>query len=292
MEPLQTEPVAVIGLGAMGSELARVLIERGHRVTLWNRTPEKAQSLVKRGGTLAGSVAEAIASSPVIVICIKTHTDTKAILDDPDIDLNGKTIIELSTGSAAEAAALESWLNGRGARCLIGMICTFPKGIGLEESAIVTVGDEYVWNERASMLKQLAGKSTFIGANVAALAALFGALFLPRQGFMFGMIYGALLCEKAGISIEDYIAQIPLTLSVVHDYYDVFAATVPSQDFEDPPASIGTYQAAFQDVLETCANLNVPTEMADTMHQLIQRGIKAGAADKQVTVLTEILRRT
>jgi 3-hydroxyisobutyrate dehydrogenase len=33
--------VSVIGLGIMGSELARVLIERGYDVTVWNRTPEK-----------------------------------------------------------------------------------------------------------------------------------------------------------------------------------------------------------------------------------------------------------
>jgi len=39
----------------------------------------------------------------------------------------------------------------------------------------------------------------FIGENVASLAALFAALFLPRQGFMFGMIYDALIAERAGI---------------------------------------------------------------------------------------------
>jgi hypothetical protein len=55
------------------------------------------------------------------------------------------------------------------------------------------------------MLKDLAGKSSYIGDEVGSLAILYSALFLPRQGFMFGMIYGALLCKKAGVSMDTYV---------------------------------------------------------------------------------------
>ena len=107
---------------------------------------------------------------------------------------------------------------------------------------------------------------------------------------MFGMIYGALICEKAGVSIEDYVEQLPLTIKVVHDYYDVFADSMTRNDFANPPASIGTYLAAFEDTLKTCADLGVRDELAQLLHGLVQKGVEGGLADQQITALTKLLR--
>ncbi len=76
------------------------------------------------------------------------------------------------------------------------------------------------------MLKTLARKSSYIGDKIGSLAILYSALFLPGQGFMFGMIYGAFLYKKAGVSMKTHVEQIPLTIKVVDDYYDVFASSV------------------------------------------------------------------
>ena len=282
--------VSVIGLGIMGSELARVLIERGYDVTVWNRTPEKAASLVEAGAAPAKTPSDAVRASDVTITCIRTHSDTRALLETDPAALSGKTVIELSTGDAGEAKSLMDWVRVNGADCLIGMISVFPKDIGDAESAIVTVGPDPVWTDCAPILKALAGKSVCIGEDPKALAAIYASLVLPRQGFMFGMIYGAVLCEKAGVSMDDYVQLLPLTLKIVHDYYDVFAASVPSGNFADPPASMGTYYAAFQDVLNTCRDLGAADELPRLLHDLAKRGIDAGLGDEQMTALTKILR--
>ena len=284
------QSVSVIGLGVMGTELARVLIENGYDVTVWNRTPEKAVPHVKAGAALAKTATEAIRTSEATITCIRTHSDTRALLEADPTVLTGKTIIELSTGDASEAASLMALIENQGAQCLIGMIATFPSGIGHADSAIVTIGVEDVWNDCAPILKTLAGKSAYIGTSPKALAAIYASLFLPRQGFMFGMIYGALICEKAGVSMDAYVEQLPLTIKVVQDYYDVFAASVPSGDFSNPPASLGTYYAAFQDTLNTCRDLGTPEDLPRLLHDLVKRGIDAGLADEQITALTKVLR--
>jgi 3-hydroxyisobutyrate dehydrogenase-like beta-hydroxyacid dehydrogenase len=284
------QSVSVIGLGVMGTELARVLIENGYDVTVWNRTPEKAVPHVKAGAALAKTATEAIRASEATITCIRTHSDTRALLEADPTVLTGKTIIELSTGDASEAASLMALIESQGAQCLIGMIATFPSGIGHADSAIVTIGVEDVWNDCAPILKTLAGKSAYIGTSPKALAAIYASLFLPRQGFMFGMIYGALICEKAGVSMDAYVEQLPLTIKVVQDYYDVFAASVPSGDFSNPPASLGTYYAAFQDTLNTCRDLGTPEDLPRLLHDLVKRGIDAGLADEQITALTKVLR--
>jgi 3-hydroxyisobutyrate dehydrogenase-like beta-hydroxyacid dehydrogenase len=55
--------VTVIGLGAMGSVIARTLLHNGYRVTVWNRTSAKAEALVQEGAILAPSVALAVKAS-------------------------------------------------------------------------------------------------------------------------------------------------------------------------------------------------------------------------------------
>lgn len=282
--------ISVIGLGVMGGELARVLIEAGYDVTVWNRTPEKVARHAEAGAKIAPTAVEAIRASEATITCIRTHSDTRAILETDPASLSGKTIVELSTGGVGEAGDLLDFVRTNGARCLIGMISTFPSGIGQVDSAIVTVGDEDAWLGCKQILTTLAGKSSYIGAEAKALAAIYASLFLPRQGFMFGMIYGALICEKAGVSMQSYVEQLPLTIKVVHDYYDVFARSVPAQDFSNPPASLGTYYAAFRDTLDTCTDLDVPDELPRLLHDLVKRGIDAGLGDEQITALTKILR--
>ncbi len=73
--------VTVIGLGVMGSELARTLLQNGQRVMVWNRTPEKAHPLVHEGATLAKTSIEALAASPTTIICIRSHNDTRELLN-------------------------------------------------------------------------------------------------------------------------------------------------------------------------------------------------------------------
>lgn len=280
--------ITIIGLGVMGTALARTLLKNGYNVTVWNRSPEKSEVLRGEGAKISATCTDAVAASSTVMICIKSHTDTKAILESTQ-SLANKNIIELSTGSAPDAEFLYQWANEQGAKCLIGMICTFPRGIGEQDSTIVTVGSESLWNNSKDMLKILAGKSSYIGDQVGSLAILYSALFLPRQGFMFGMIYGALLCKKAGVSMDTYVEQMPLTIKVVHDYYDVFASSVPNEDYSNPQASIDTYVAAFADTLESFKDNSANDELPRLMAKLLNMGAEAGLGEKQITSLINLL---
>jgi 3-hydroxyisobutyrate dehydrogenase-like beta-hydroxyacid dehydrogenase len=58
--------IGFLGLGAMGAAMARRFVAPGHRVTVWNRSPEPVQALV-RAETIRGNAAtEAIAVSVII----------------------------------------------------------------------------------------------------------------------------------------------------------------------------------------------------------------------------------
>ena len=102
--------VSIIGLGSMGSVLGKELLRGGHRVTVWNRSPDKAEELAAAGAALARSASEAIGTSDVTITCIRSHKDTRKLLEEDPSVLAGKTIVELSTGDSAEATSLMQWL--------------------------------------------------------------------------------------------------------------------------------------------------------------------------------------
>jgi 3-hydroxyisobutyrate dehydrogenase-like beta-hydroxyacid dehydrogenase len=281
--------ISVIGLGAMGSALARALLENGYSVTVWNRTAEKAEPLVSTGALAASSAAEAIAASPGTITCVASHDKTIELLTEAAGSLDGKTIIELSTGSATEAEALAKLLSGNGASWLIGIINAYPTGIGQSESVLTVVGAADVWETWKPAIKTLGGGSTHVGTEAGILAALFAALFTTRQGFMFGMIYGGLVCKKAGIPLETFAKQVPVSLGVLPSYHKYFADTVPSGDFDNPPATMTTYAAALDDALSTFKAVGAPAELPQLFSDLAHRGIDAGLSEKALTALVEVL---
>src|SRR5438874_8549365 len=62
--------ISVIGLGAMGSALARTLLQADHHVTVWNRTAAKMDPLLALGAKGATDIVDAVATSPLILVCV------------------------------------------------------------------------------------------------------------------------------------------------------------------------------------------------------------------------------
>ncbi|MFZ2019187.1 MAG: NAD(P)-binding domain-containing protein, partial [Methyloceanibacter sp.] len=60
--------VGFIGLGNMGSAMAANLLAAGHALTVYNRTPAKAEALVARGARLAGTPGDAARGAVVVTM--------------------------------------------------------------------------------------------------------------------------------------------------------------------------------------------------------------------------------
>lgn len=277
--------ISVLGLGSMGSALANCLVENGHDVSVWNRSPEKAEALGQAGAKVCASPDDAVAASDFVLICIKSHRDTDTLVDGINISLEGKAFCDMSTGDTEDAERLVFKLTERGAECMLGMINAYPSGIGRDDTTILTVGTSASWDRFGDIIRQLGGKSACVGETPAALAALFAGLFTVRQGFMFGMIYGALVCRKAGIPMQVFSDQIPASLKLVNDYYDLFAKTVPNEEFDDPEASLKVYALAQEDALKTFKSLDAPAEFIKIMYDQTKAAWDAGLGEKQLTVL-------
>lgn len=281
--------VAVLGLGSMGSALARCLIDAGHSVSVWNRTPGKADDLAERGASLCASPGEAVAASEFTIICIKSHRESVELVEGLDPSLSGKTVCDMSTGDTSDADKLVSILSERGAGYMLGMINAYPSGIGKDDTTILTIGSAGSWDQYGDIIQTLGGKSANVGEQPSALAALFAGLFTVRQGFMFGMIYGALACQKAGIPMQVFSDQLPATLKLVNDYRDLFARTVPAEDYDNAEASLKVYALAQEDALKTFESLDAPAEFIRLIYTRTKEAWDDGFGDKQLTALVRHL---
>jgi 3-hydroxyisobutyrate dehydrogenase-like beta-hydroxyacid dehydrogenase len=106
--------VAVVGLGGMGSRMARRLVETGHRVVVWNRTAEKAVELVELGAQQADSPADAARQAEVVLTMLADPEALWAVVEGADGCAagagEGLTVIEMSTVGQAAVARLRSLL--------------------------------------------------------------------------------------------------------------------------------------------------------------------------------------
>lgn len=82
--------VTIIGLGLVGRALADALLRAGHSTTVWNRTADKADGLTTRGAVSAGTPAEAITASPLILTCVTDYSSLQQVLDPLGEEVNAE----------------------------------------------------------------------------------------------------------------------------------------------------------------------------------------------------------
>jgi 3-hydroxyisobutyrate dehydrogenase len=119
--------VGVAGLGRMGSAIAARLIEVGHQLTVWNRTPDKTKPLAAAGAKVAATPAALAGQVEAIVTILTNREAIAAVYEGPSgilsADINGKLVIEMSTVQPATEVALDQKVQAKGAafvECPVG----------------------------------------------------------------------------------------------------------------------------------------------------------------------------
>ena len=95
--------IAFIGCGTMGAAMAGHLIDAGHELRVFNRTPEKCTPLVARGAQLAPDVACAVRDADVVITMVGTPSDVEDLYLSHDgileVSAPGAYLIDMTTSS-------------------------------------------------------------------------------------------------------------------------------------------------------------------------------------------------
>jgi 3-hydroxyisobutyrate dehydrogenase-like beta-hydroxyacid dehydrogenase len=110
--------IGFLGLGTMGAPLANNLRRAGHVVTVWNRTPAKAEPLVKKGAKLAATPRACATGQDLVFTCVTDEKALEAVLAGPEGALAGieagSILVDTSTAGVQEARSVEERCKAKG----------------------------------------------------------------------------------------------------------------------------------------------------------------------------------
>jgi 3-hydroxyisobutyrate dehydrogenase-like beta-hydroxyacid dehydrogenase len=195
-----------VGLGAMGSRLARRLLEAGHTVVGYNRTPDKARDLVKVGLRLERSPRAVAQATEAVFSTVTDNAALRAVALGPDGIVEGlgrdSTFVEMSTVSPAVVREIGEAVRARGGAMLDGPVSGSTISVEQGQASIQVGGErEALERVRPYLAAMGPGGITHVGPlGMAKTMKIATNLGLAVQ--MLAFSEAVLLAEKSGIARE------------------------------------------------------------------------------------------
>lgn len=283
----------VIGLGNMGITLARLLLRAGYRVTVWNRSRDKADALVNEGAHVAESVAAAVQASPLVIVCVFDYTAARAILARPEVEaaLAGRTLVQLTTGSPREARESEAWAHRHGAKYLDGAIQAAPAEMGRPDTAILVSGAKSAYEPVEATLRLFGGGLTYLGETISAAATMDLATLSYVYGASLGFIHGARIAENEGFAVGQYGAIVEKIAPAFGAFLKYEGEVIQRGDFTVTASPMAISIEATNRILETARETGIPDEIPAFFAEFFQRAKAAGYQNEEMAALIKLLRK-
>jgi 3-hydroxyisobutyrate dehydrogenase-like beta-hydroxyacid dehydrogenase len=277
----------------MGSALARAMLAAGHTITVWNRSPGKAGALLASVAREARSFTDALAASPVTLICTDNYTSARRLLEPEGVGdlLIGRTVVNLTTGTPREAEELSAWVAARGARYLDGAILCGPPEIGSVTGEVLLSGDTQTWQDMSPLLTCLAGKVRHVGMGAGAAAALdFAWLTMSFVQFI-GVAHAASICRAQGIDLEAFIDLFPVDPAPADADANTRALARIIRDgaYDQPTATLQVWGEALTRIQMQARDAGIPSDIPDFIAGYFQRALDKGLGQQEAIAIYKTL---
>ncbi|RKS71868.1 6-phosphogluconate dehydrogenase-like protein [Actinomadura pelletieri DSM 43383] len=270
--------VAVVGTGAIGTAVARRLLGGGHEVVVWNRTASRTSGAVDAGASAAGSVAEAAASSDLILLTLTDHAAVRDCLDRLDADVSGRTIVALTTGTADDAREAARRVTALGAHYLDAGLQTSPEMIGTAAATILYSGSRTAFEEHRATLGLLS-EPRFVGDAPDAAAIWDLALFGVWYDAQLGLLRALDTVQAAGIDVAGFSSTAAAQLGHVVSAVPDTVSEVERADYPRGPANLAEHLVVLRHLIELRAGRPLGdgglAPVADRIQRLIADGREA-----------------
>ena len=237
--------VTLFGTGLMGSAFVRTLLAGGIDVTVWNRSVDKVAPLVELGATAAHTVDEAIAASDVLFMLVLDQSIVQDLLVGRD--LSGKTVVNFTTGTSAEAVAKQALVVGQGGRYVDSVIAAYPDDIGKRSTMLFYAGDEIAYRDLEEPLTLLSGRIPFVGeaphnANVLDAAWIGGFHCVAIGGFHEAVSFAM----AEGVSIDTMADSLDYFVEFLRGILEESVEAIRSGDYSTDQATLDVYLAGIR----------------------------------------------
>ncbi|WP_310496886.1 NAD(P)-dependent oxidoreductase [Sandarakinorhabdus sp.] len=198
--------ISFLGLGVMGAPMARHLVHAGHDVTVYNRTPAKADAWVAaHGGRAAATPAAAADGADVVLACVGADADLRAVTLGPDgafvAMAPGSLFVDHTTVSAAIARELADVGDRRGLLVLDAPVSGGQAGAENGALTIMCGGSEAAFAAASPVMQAYAKRMGHMGpAGAGQLTKMVNQLCIA--GVLQGLSEGLALGRAAGLDLD------------------------------------------------------------------------------------------
>lgn len=270
--------IGVIGLGNMGSGMAANLLKAGHEVTVYNRTPGKAQALLAQGARSAAQPADACGGDAVMTMLADDAAVESVVLGDAGVigSLLRRAIhISSSTISVALSQKMAAAHAAAGQRFVSAPVFGRPDAAAAGKLFVAVAGAPDAVDDSMPLLEAIGQKTFRFGNNPA------DANLVKLSGnFLISSVIEALgeamaLVGKAGLDQHKYVDFLTSTLFNA-PVYKTYGGMIADKKFQ--PAGFAA-PLGFKDnrlVLAAAETLRVPLPLASLIYNrfltLLARG--------------------
>ncbi|MGA0010306.1 MAG: NAD(P)-dependent oxidoreductase [Candidatus Nanopelagicales bacterium] len=264
--------IAFIGLGDMGQVIVPRLLEAGHEVTGWNRSPGKADHLVLQGMRVAASPREASETADVVLSIV---TDASAVRDvalGPEGILEGLSpeavYLDMSTISPEASREVSAAFARAGRVMLDAPLSGSPVTVAAGKASVMVAGDRPAYERVRETLLDIGPTVSYIGPSGTAVQAKLSVnLLLMVEVIAFGEAVA--LAEKGGVEREAIVDAIlhSVAASPVLGYRGPFV--LEGQMPDKPLADVTLQQKDMTLVLEQGRLLGMPLPLASSANDMM-----------------------
>jgi 3-hydroxyisobutyrate dehydrogenase-like beta-hydroxyacid dehydrogenase len=278
----------VLGLGLMGSALARAFLANGFQVTVWNRSPEKCVEF-EGLASVASSILDACTRSNVIVVCLLNYEAASGLMRTPEVEsvLAGKELIQLSTGSPADARSTSAWAQAFGAAYLDGAVLGAPSTVGGVQAKILVAGPKAVFDRNDDLFKALTPAPIFCGEEIGRAAALDHAALELSAGCSVVLFHAMALCAAESIPVKDLFN---LGGPFREGYVERVTTGISNRELPSGNASIYTWASWAKTLVRVADDAGIRSTLPRALLECMERTIDLGHGDKDFPAVYEAFR--
>lgn len=203
-----------IGLGIMGSGIVKNLMNSGHKVVVWNRSPEKCDDFAKSGAEVAMTPGDVVSSADITYCCVSDIQVAKELVFGNcgvlyEMTPN-KAYVEMSGIDAESSHDIAEAIYSRGGRYLEVRFQGSRKEAEEGSLVILAAGDRSVYNECESCFNACSNHSIFLG-EVGTASKMNLIVQLMVGVTLAGIAEGLALADRCGLSQSDLMEILKLS---------------------------------------------------------------------------------
>jgi 3-hydroxyisobutyrate dehydrogenase-like beta-hydroxyacid dehydrogenase len=279
--------VTMLGMGNMGRALAEALLGRGHKVTVWNRTAERLAPLVERGARPGASVADAIGDNALVLICVLDYAAVRETLTG--VDLAGRTIVNLTSGTPQAARDMGAWIAERGGTYLDAGIMAVPEMIGTQQATVLYSGVAAAFEAHTELLAVF-GDARYLGEDFGLAPLLDFALLSGMYGMFGGMLTAFAMVRGDGRQarelapmLRDWIVAMSTSIVPSAEQIDTAGHILPGD------AAVSMHLHALDAIISVLGDNQADPVLLEPMQRLLRRHVQLGRGAESISGLVDLL---